>query len=69
VTLTATIGHIGGTRGEYEGGRDHGLVIFASAVLAVPGFPDLPDGVAALCAYGSRPNLAATAAPGIPVPP
>jgi hypothetical protein len=60
VTLTATIGHVAGTRGKGEGGRDHGLVIFASAVLAVLGFPSLPDGVAALRAYGSRPNLATT---------
>jgi hypothetical protein len=44
-------------RGEYESGRDHGLVIFASAVLAVLDFPNLPDGVAALRAYGSRPAI------------
>jgi hypothetical protein len=50
VTLTATTRHAAGTRGEYESGRDHGLVIFASAVLAVLGFPNLPDGVAALTA-------------------
>jgi hypothetical protein len=44
-------------------------VIFASAVLAMPGFSNLLDGVPALRAYGSRANLATTAALGIPVPP
>ena len=52
VTSTATIRRVGGTRREYESGRDH--VILASVVLVVLGFSNLLDGV-----YGSRPDLAA----------
>jgi hypothetical protein len=29
VAMTAVIRLVGGTRGEYEGGREHSLVIFA----------------------------------------
>ena len=48
MTSPATIRQAAGTRGEYQGG--HGVMIFASAVLAVPGFSNLLAGIV----YDSR---------------
>lgn len=48
MTSTATSRHVGGTYAEYESGRGHGLVIFASVVLAVLSFCNLVGGIAAI---------------------
>jgi len=48
MTSTATSRHVGGTYAEYETGRGHGLVIFASVVLAVLSFCNLVGGIAAI---------------------
>jgi hypothetical protein len=48
MTSAATTRHGGGARGGYDRGRGHGLVIFASVVLAVLGFFNLLDGIAAI---------------------
>ncbi len=48
MTSAATTRHGGGARGGYDSSRGHGLVIFASVVLAVLGFFNLLDGIAAI---------------------
>jgi hypothetical protein len=48
MTSAATTRHGGGARGGYDRGRGRGLVIFASVVLAVLGFFNLLDGIAAI---------------------
>jgi len=53
MTSAATSRHSGGSRDEYETGRGAGLVIFASVVLAVLGFFNLLDGIAAISNLGT----------------
>ena len=48
MTSTATSRHGSGAGREYERGRGGGLVIFASVALAVLGFFNLLDGIAAI---------------------
>jgi hypothetical protein len=48
MTSAATSRHSSGPRERYETGRGGGLVIFASVVLAVLGFFNLLDGIAAI---------------------
>jgi hypothetical protein len=48
MTSTATSRHGGGASREHEGGRGAGLVIFASVALAVLGFFNMLDGIAAI---------------------
>jgi hypothetical protein len=48
VMTSATSKHGGGDRADYDRGRGYGLVAFASVVLALVGFFNLLDGIAAI---------------------
>lgn len=48
MTSAPTIRPGAGTTGDYTGGRGHGLVVFAAVLLAVLGFFNLLDGIAAV---------------------
>lgn len=48
MTSSTTSRHGGGERGDYDRSRGYGLVAFASVVLAVVGFFNLLDGIAAI---------------------
>ncbi|HEY5358180.1 MAG TPA: hypothetical protein VIJ82_10980 [Streptosporangiaceae bacterium] len=48
MTSAATSKHGGGERSDYDPGRGYGLMAFASVVLAMVGFFNLLDGIAAI---------------------